>query len=158
MAYSSGLSAPGLELFNVTAGWADKQPAIGQNQLVGVWELRGWSLKKGRSKGLVQFQVIQLKRWIGMSESALVIYTSSRFTRPVMLFGWILLLPFFVEQLKLKWLSIMRLSLSIAIPQEIITIFQNSILLCFVLGVLILCYMWVHSLKRRTKTKLRLTA
>jgi hypothetical protein len=57
----------------------------------------------------------------------------------VMLFGWILLLPFFVEQLVEMIIDNERLSIiSIAIPQEIITIFQNSILLCFVLGVLIL--------------------
>lgn len=77
-----------------------------------------------------------------MSESVKTtenIYKPRDLRGSVMLFGWILLLPFFVEQLVEMIIDNERLSIiSIAIPQEIITIFQNSILLCFVLGVLIL--------------------
>lgn len=57
----------------------------------------------------------------------------------VMLVGWILLLPLFIEWLVKFIIDNEKFpTMPITIPQEIITIFQNSILLCFVLGVLIL--------------------
>ena len=62
----------------------------------------------------------------------------------VMLFGWILLLPFFVEQLVEMIIDNEKLPIiPIVIPQVIIETCQNSILLCFVLGVLILVTYWV---------------
>ena len=77
-----------------------------------------------------------------MSENTNVVeskYKSRDLRGSVMLVGWILLLPLFIEWLVRIIIDNEKLpTMPIIIPQEIITIFQNSILLCFVLGVLIL--------------------
>lgn len=66
-------------------------------------------------------------------------YKSRDLRGSVMLVGWILLLPFFAEWLIKMIIDNEKLPIiPIAIPQEIITIFENSILLCLVLGILIL--------------------
>ena len=62
----------------------------------------------------------------------------------VMLVGWIFLLPLFVEWIIKLIIDNEKLPIMpITIPQEIISICENSILLCFVLGVLILATCWV---------------
>lgn len=62
----------------------------------------------------------------------------------VMLVGWILLLPFFIEWLVKLIIDNEKLQKLLAlIPQEIITICENSILLCLVLGILILATCWI---------------
>lgn len=62
----------------------------------------------------------------------------------VMLVGWILFLSFPVELLIKFIIDNEKLPrMPIMIPQEIITICENSILLCFALGVLILAACWI---------------
>ena len=82
-----------------------------------------------------------------MNENAKVVvneYKPRDLRGSVMLFGWILLLPFFVEWLVKMIIDNEKLpTIPITIPQEIITIFENSILLCFALGVLILVICWI---------------
>ena len=62
----------------------------------------------------------------------------------VMIFGLVLLFPFIIEWLVKMIIDNEKLPIiPITIPQEIIAICENSILLCFVFGVLILAVCWV---------------
>lgn len=71
-------------------------------------------------------------------------YKSRDLRGSVMIFGFVLLFPFFIEWLVKLIINNEKLpTMPITIPQEIIAICENSILLCFVLGVLILAICWV---------------